>query len=128
MPHCPYPTERRPESAAGWRSKAWPIRTRRSGAALAAVLLASTAQAKTLDVAAGPDAQERLQTALLDAKPGDVVSLGAGKFDFTDGLSSTSTTSRWPAPVRARPSCPSRARRARARACWSPPTGSPSAT
>ncbi|MES2340454.1 MAG: parallel beta-helix domain-containing protein [Pseudomonadota bacterium] len=57
------------------------------GAALAAVLLATTAQAKTLSVAAGPDAQERLQTALLDAKPGDVVSLGAGKFDFSDGLS-----------------------------------------
>jgi parallel beta-helix repeat protein len=54
---------------------------------LTAALLASTAYAKTLDVAAGPDAQERLQTALLDAKPGDVVKLGAGKFDLTDGLS-----------------------------------------
>lgn len=54
---------------------------------LAAALLASTAYAKTLDVAPGPDAQERLQTALLDAKPGDVVKLGAGRFDLTDGLS-----------------------------------------
>ena len=57
------------------------------GAALAAVLLASAAQAKTLSVNPGSDAQERLQTALLDAKPGDVVALGAGRFEFTDGLS-----------------------------------------
>lgn len=58
-------------------------------AALALALCATTtlAQAKTLDVAAGPDAQERVQTALLDAKPGDVVALGAGRFEFTDGLS-----------------------------------------
>jgi nitrous oxidase accessory protein NosD len=54
---------------------------------LAASLLAGAAYAKTLDVAAGPDAQERLQTALLDAKPGDVVKLGAGRFELTDGLS-----------------------------------------
>ena len=54
---------------------------------LAALLLAGVAQAKTLEVAAGPNAQERVQTALIDAKPGDVVALGAGRFDFTDGLS-----------------------------------------
>ena len=54
---------------------------------LIAVLLATSAHAKTLKVAAGPNAQERVQTALLDAKPGDVVSLGAGRFTFTDGLS-----------------------------------------
>ncbi|MBP6545805.1 MAG: right-handed parallel beta-helix repeat-containing protein [Phenylobacterium sp.] len=57
------------------------------GAALAAVLLATTAQAATLRVAPGADAQERLQTALLDAKPGDTVALDAGAFAFTDGLS-----------------------------------------
>ena len=56
-------------------------------ACAAMALLAGTAQARTLSVAAGPDAQERLQTALLDAKPGDVVELGAGRFDLTDGLS-----------------------------------------
>ena len=58
-------------------------------AALALALCASTslAHAKTIAVAAGPDAQERVQTALLDAKPGDVVALGAGRFEFTDGLS-----------------------------------------
>ncbi|MGA0606519.1 parallel beta-helix domain-containing protein [Phenylobacterium sp. VNQ135] len=56
-------------------------------AAAAVALLAGTAHAKTIQVAAGADAQERLQTALLDAKPGDVVELGAGRFELTDGLS-----------------------------------------
>lgn len=58
-------------------------------AALAAIAIAAatTAQAKVIAVAPGADAQERLQTALLDAKPGDVVKLGAGKYAFTDGLS-----------------------------------------
>jgi len=56
-------------------------------AAAAVALLAGAAEAKTLSVAAGADAQERLQTALLDAKPGDVVELGAGRFELTDGLS-----------------------------------------
>jgi parallel beta-helix repeat protein len=56
-------------------------------ACAAMALLAGAAQAKTISVAAGADAQERLQTALLDAKPGDVVQLGAGRFDLTDGLS-----------------------------------------
>ena len=55
--------------------------------AFAACLAACGAQAKTLAVAAGPNAQERLQTALIDAKPGDTVAIGAGKFAFTDGLS-----------------------------------------
>ena len=54
---------------------------------LLAVLLATSAHAKTLKVAAGSNAQERVQTALLDAKPGDVVALGAGRFSFVDGLS-----------------------------------------
>ncbi len=46
-----------------------------------------TAFAATLNVPAGANAQERLQTALLDAKPGDVVEIGAGRFDLTEGLS-----------------------------------------
>ena len=46
-----------------------------------------SAAAKTLNVQAGPDAAERLQTALINAKPGDVVRLGAGRFDISDGLS-----------------------------------------
>lgn len=55
--------------------------------ALLSTALCGPALAKTLDVAAGPDAQERIQSALIDAKPGDVVRLGAGRFDLADGLS-----------------------------------------
>lgn len=47
----------------------------------------SPVHAGTLRVEAGPNAQERLQTALLDAKRGDTVEIGAGRFDLTDGLS-----------------------------------------
>ncbi|WP_333806049.1 parallel beta-helix domain-containing protein [Phenylobacterium sp.] len=46
-----------------------------------------TAQAATLTVTPGPEAQERLQTALLDATPGDTVQIAAGRYDLTDGLS-----------------------------------------
>ncbi len=53
----------------------------------ASLLLASPAFAATLSVSPGPDAQERLQTALLDAKPGDTVEIAAGRYDLTDGLS-----------------------------------------
>lgn len=60
------------------------IRTVASALALCAL---TPAAAETLKVPAGPDAQERLQSALLDAKPGDIVEIGAGRFDLTDGLS-----------------------------------------
>lgn len=53
----------------------------------AAALFPLSAGAATLTVAPGPDAQSRLQSALIDAQPGDVVALGAGRFDLTDGLS-----------------------------------------
>ena len=49
--------------------------------------IASPALAGTISVEAGPDAQARLQAALIDAKPGDTVAIGAGRFDLTDGLS-----------------------------------------
>ncbi len=55
--------------------------------AFAALLAAGTAHAKTLAVGPGANAQERVQTALIDAKPGDVIELAAGRYDFTDGLS-----------------------------------------
>jgi parallel beta-helix repeat protein len=45
------------------------------------------AYAGTLRVEPGINAQERLQTALLDAKPGDTVEIGMGRFELTDGLS-----------------------------------------
>lgn len=56
-------------------------------ALVASILVASPVAARTISVNAGPDAQERVQQALLDAKPGDVVQLGAGRFELTDGLS-----------------------------------------
>ena len=52
-----------------------------------AVLLASGASARTITVAAGADAQTRLQEALIVAEPGDVIELGEGRFTLTDGLS-----------------------------------------
>ncbi|RDV06991.1 hypothetical protein DXH95_06270 [Sphingorhabdus pulchriflava] len=58
--------------------------------AIIAVSLAfasTTAFAKTISVAAGDDAQARLQEALIGAVPGDVVELGSGRFRLTDGLS-----------------------------------------
>ena len=57
------------------------------GAAAAALLAAGSANAKVIAVAPGGDAQEHIQTALLDAKPGDVVQLAAGRYELTDGLS-----------------------------------------
>lgn len=56
-------------------------------AAATALALAAPAHAKTIAVAAGEGAQERLQEALIVAAPGDVVELGAGRFVLTDGLS-----------------------------------------
>jgi parallel beta-helix repeat protein len=57
--------------------------------ALALALLATAAPlaARTVTVAPGPDAQERLQTALIEAQPGDTVQIAAGRYDLTDGLS-----------------------------------------
>ncbi len=61
------------------------------GLMLAALLgstsLAAPLAAKTITVTAGGNAQEKVQTALIDAQPGDVVELGAGRYEFTDGLS-----------------------------------------
>ncbi|MFM5885323.1 MAG: parallel beta-helix domain-containing protein [Novosphingobium sp.] len=56
-------------------------------AAASALALAAPAFAKTIEVAAGEGAQARLQEALILAKPGDAVQLGAGRFVLTDGLS-----------------------------------------
>jgi parallel beta-helix repeat protein len=53
----------------------------------AALLAASPAAAQTVTVEAGPNAQERLQSALIEARPGSTVRLGAGRFELTDGLS-----------------------------------------
>ncbi|NNM76214.1 hypothetical protein HJG53_04750 [Sphingomonas sp. ID1715] len=57
--------------------------------ALLLALLATAAPlaAKTVTVAPGADVQERLQTALIEAAPGDTIQLGAGRFELSDGLS-----------------------------------------
>lgn len=56
-------------------------------AAASALAVAAPLGAKTITVAAGADAQSRLQEALILAQPGDVVQLEAGRFALTDGLS-----------------------------------------
>jgi len=53
----------------------------------AAILATCSAHARVLHVHAGADAAERLQTALIEARPGDTVQLGAGRFDAPDSLS-----------------------------------------
>ena len=53
----------------------------------AGLVWGTAAEARTLQVEAGPDAQERLQTALIDARAGDTVRLGPGRFDLADSLS-----------------------------------------
>ncbi len=54
---------------------------------LALLATAGVAHAATIKVAPGGDAQEKLQMALIDAKPGDTVQLAAGRYVLTDGLS-----------------------------------------
>lgn len=56
---------------------------------LAAAFLAGCGASKTpvISIAPGPEAQKKLQTALIEAKPGTVIELGEGKFDFTAQLS-----------------------------------------
>ena len=54
---------------------------------LLSALAVTSVHAKTIDVAAGEGAQQRLQEALILAQPGDVVAIGAGRFILSDGLS-----------------------------------------
>lgn len=55
--------------------------------ALAIGVAAMPAAAKVLHVKPGGDAREAIQTALLDAKPGDTVRLAAGRYPLAGGLS-----------------------------------------
>lgn len=56
-------------------------------ALLVGVSSVSLAAAAEIAVEAGEGAAERLTEALISAKPGDTVRIGAGRFDLTDGLS-----------------------------------------
>jgi parallel beta-helix repeat protein len=53
----------------------------------ATALVTVPATARTIMVSPGANAQEALQTALIDAKTGDTVQLAAGRFVLADGLS-----------------------------------------
>jgi parallel beta-helix repeat protein len=61
----------------------------RWGAAVAAILLSALVPAVAADIAVEPGegAAERLTEALIMAKPGDAVVLGAGRFELVEGLS-----------------------------------------
>lgn len=66
------------------------MRTLAAGVA-ATVMVSACSPAEEAEEAAiilpGPDAYTALQTALIEAQPGAVIELGAGTFNFTDGLS-----------------------------------------
>jgi parallel beta-helix repeat protein len=51
------------------------------------ILAAGAAEARSLRVRPGPNAQQDLQAALVAARPGDTVRLDRGRFDLTAGLS-----------------------------------------
>lgn len=52
-----------------------------------ALVATAPAEAKTFRVRPGADAQTQLQTALIEARPGDTVRLDDGRFELTAGLS-----------------------------------------
>lgn len=49
--------------------------------------VAGAADARTWRIRPGPEAEQQLQTALIEASPGDTVQLGRGRFELTTGLS-----------------------------------------
>ena len=56
-------------------------------AAVSVLALAACDPGKPAPIAPGADAYTQLQTRLQDAKPGDVIELAEGTFNFTEGLS-----------------------------------------
>ncbi len=54
---------------------------------MATMLLAGAAHAKVIHVSPGGDAQEKLQSALIEAQPGDTVHIAAGRYPLAGGLS-----------------------------------------
>jgi parallel beta-helix repeat protein len=67
------------------------LRSTLAGAALVALAAACSPAAEQAEappaIEAGPEAYAQLQQRLIEAKPGDVIQIGAGTFAFTDGLS-----------------------------------------
>jgi len=58
-----------------------------AAAAIAAIVITGTAEAKTWRIRPGAEAEQQLQTALIEARPGDTVQLGRGRFELSSGLS-----------------------------------------
>lgn len=60
-----------------------------AAAAIAAMVITSVseAEARTWRIRPGADAEQQLQTALIEARPGDTVQLARGRFEITSGLS-----------------------------------------
>ncbi|MGE3249720.1 MAG: parallel beta-helix domain-containing protein [Hyphomonadaceae bacterium] len=58
-----------------------------AGAAAALLLFVGVAEARTWRIRPGPDAQAELQTALIEARPGDTIRLAEGRFAINAGLS-----------------------------------------
>ncbi len=56
-------------------------------AALAVLAITGAAEARTWRIRAGDGAEQALQTALIEARPGDTVRLDRGRFELTAGLS-----------------------------------------
>ena len=56
-------------------------------ASIALSLLSGVAEAKTWRIRPGPSAEQALQTALIESRPGDTVRLARGRFELTSGLS-----------------------------------------
>jgi parallel beta-helix repeat protein len=60
---------------------------RLAAAALAVLVTIGAAEARTWRIRPGPEAEQQLQTALIEARPGDTVQLARGRFELTSGLS-----------------------------------------
>ena len=56
---------------------------------LSAAACGKSGRSRVVTVAPGPNAQSETQTALIKAKPGDVIQFAEGSYDFTMGLSLT---------------------------------------
>ncbi len=58
-----------------------------AAAAVAALVITGAAEARTWRIRPGPGAEQQLQTALIESRAGDTVSLARGRFELTSGLS-----------------------------------------
>jgi parallel beta-helix repeat protein len=56
-------------------------------AAFAALVVTGAAEARTWRIRPGPQAEQQLQTALIEARRGDTIRLARGRFELTSGLS-----------------------------------------